>query len=105
MTVSATQDASDAATAASAAVPPSSRISTPASTVAGCPAATPAGITAATLRPTAASVARVLPCAALWDCGVVYGGQFDAHQGREAAGRRAARPPRRGYGLGSGSDR
>src|SRR4051812_18495675 len=39
MTVSATQDARQAATAASAAVPPSARISAPASAVAGCPAA------------------------------------------------------------------
>src|SRR5919202_977675 len=46
MTVSATQDASDAA---SAAVPPSSRISTPASTVAGWPAASPGRSIAATL--------------------------------------------------------
>src|SRR5512133_439960 len=44
ITVSATQEASDAATAASAAVPPSARISTPAAVVAGCPAATPACI-------------------------------------------------------------
>ena len=49
MTVSATQEASDAATAASAAVPPSSRISIPASTVAGWPAASPGRSTAATL--------------------------------------------------------
>ena len=35
MTVSATQDARQAATAASAALPPSSRISMPAATVAG----------------------------------------------------------------------
>ncbi len=42
MTVSATQEARQAATAASAAVPPSSRISRPASAVAGCPAAIPA---------------------------------------------------------------
>src|SRR5918912_4608647 len=57
MTVSATQEASDAATAASAALPPSCRISIPASTVCGCPAATPAGraegaIPVATLLPT-----------------------------------------------------
>ena len=49
MTVSATQEASDAATAASAAVPPSSRISIPASTVAGWPAASPGRSIAATL--------------------------------------------------------
>ena len=41
MTVSATQEASEAATAASAAVPPSARISSPASAVAGWPAAIP----------------------------------------------------------------
>ena len=41
MTTSATQDASDAATAASAADPPSMSISRPASAVAGCPAAIP----------------------------------------------------------------
>src|SRR6266480_4227015 len=44
MTVSATHDARQAATAASAAVPPSARISIPAAAVAGCPAATPACI-------------------------------------------------------------
>src|SRR5256714_8004102 len=44
MTVSATHDASEAATAASAAVPPSVKISTPAAVVAGCPAAIPACI-------------------------------------------------------------
>ena len=49
MTVSATHEASDAATAASAAVPPSSRISIPASTVAGWPAASPGRSIAATL--------------------------------------------------------
>src|SRR5947207_3321553 len=43
MTVSATHEASDAATAASAAVPPSRRISTPARAVAGWPAATAGG--------------------------------------------------------------
>src|SRR5437588_4417325 len=43
MTVSATHDASAAATAASAALPPARRISAPASAVCGCPAATPAG--------------------------------------------------------------
>ena len=42
MTVSATHEAREAATAASAAEPPSSRISSPTSTVAGCPAATAA---------------------------------------------------------------
>src|SRR5215475_7577689 len=41
MTVSATQDARQAVTAASAAVPPSRRISIPAAAVAGCPAAIP----------------------------------------------------------------
>src|SRR6476619_3325094 len=46
MTVSATHDASAIATTASAAVPPSARISTPTSAVAGCPAATP-GLTSA----------------------------------------------------------
>src|SRR5437762_761705 len=51
MTVSATHDASDAATAASAALPPARRISTPASAVCGCPAATPAtGSSAAAAR-------------------------------------------------------
>src|SRR5436190_7654529 len=49
MTVSATHDASDAATAASAAVPPAPRISTPAAAVAGWPAATAAGSIVATL--------------------------------------------------------
>src|SRR5438874_13583764 len=44
MTVSATHEARQAATAASAAVPPSSRISIPVAAVAGCPAATPACI-------------------------------------------------------------
>src|SRR5689334_7051648 len=39
ITVSPTHEASEAATAASAALPPSSRISSPAATVAGCPAA------------------------------------------------------------------
>src|SRR6478736_9483883 len=39
ITVSATHEASDAATAASAALPPSARISAPAAAVAGCPAA------------------------------------------------------------------
>src|SRR5687767_15907916 len=42
MIVSATHDARHAATAASAALPPASRISRPAAAVAGCPAATPA---------------------------------------------------------------
>jgi hypothetical protein len=42
MTVSATHEASAIATTASAAVPPSARISMPTSAVAGCPAATPA---------------------------------------------------------------
>jgi lipooligosaccharide transport system ATP-binding protein len=50
MTVSATHDASAAATAASAALPPSARISIPAAVVAGCPAATPASITAGSLQ-------------------------------------------------------
>ena len=51
ITVSATHDASAAATAASAAVPPSASASTPASAVAGWPAATPGGIgTFASLR-------------------------------------------------------
>src|SRR5437764_14898176 len=44
MTVSATHDARHAATAASAALPPSARISIPAAVVAGCPAATAACI-------------------------------------------------------------
>src|SRR5919204_2898259 len=44
ITVSATHDASDAATIASAALPPSARISRPAAAVAGCPAATAASI-------------------------------------------------------------
>ena len=43
MTVSATHEARQAATAASAALPPSARISTPAAAVAGWPAATPQG--------------------------------------------------------------
>jgi acetamidase/formamidase len=51
MTVSATHEASEAATPASAAVPPSRRISTPASTVAGWPAATAAGITRGVIVP------------------------------------------------------
>src|SRR5919199_3407714 len=42
ITVSATHEARQAATAASAALPPAARISTPASAVAGCPAATAA---------------------------------------------------------------
>src|SRR5437899_1456806 len=46
MIVSATHDARQAATAASAALPPSVRISAPASAVAGCPAAMPAPTTA-----------------------------------------------------------
>jgi small subunit ribosomal protein S15 len=51
MTVSATQEAREAATAASAAVPPSARTSRPASAVAGWPAAMPgAGNTFASLR-------------------------------------------------------
>src|SRR5665213_4134062 len=45
MIVSATHDARHAATAASAAVPPSARISAPASAVAGWPAATAGEIT------------------------------------------------------------
>src|SRR6266850_1051924 len=44
MMVSATHDARQAATAASAALPPSARISAPAAAVAGCPAATAASI-------------------------------------------------------------
>src|SRR5207244_5284695 len=46
ITVSETQDAREAATTASAALPPSARISIPAAVVAGCPAATAASITA-----------------------------------------------------------
>src|SRR6266511_2893058 len=50
ITVSATHDANDAATAASAAVPPSSRISIPAAVVEGWPAATAACIVEKLLR-------------------------------------------------------
>ena len=50
MTLSATQDAKPMATTASAAVPPSARISIPTSAVAGCPAATPARIVRASCR-------------------------------------------------------
>src|SRR5687767_12965611 len=57
MTVSATHDARQAATAASAAVPPSSRISIPAATVAGCPAATAVGSIRVEATPQAASCA------------------------------------------------
>ena len=46
MTVSATHDASAIATTASAAVPPSARISAPTAAVAGWPAATPGLIVA-----------------------------------------------------------
>src|SRR5262249_7495414 len=45
-----THEASTAATEASAALPPSARISIPARVVAGCPAATPASITAGSLQ-------------------------------------------------------
>src|ERR671934_1667016 len=106
ITVSATQEASDAATAASAAVPPSSRISIPASTVAGWPAASPGRSIAATLvagrdlgRARASFAARggrgaVLP-----------GGFVDPHQGSEAGDHLQARAQRVRYGLGAGSDR
>src|SRR5919202_4265874 len=106
MTVSATQETSDAATAASAAVPPSSRISIPASTVAGWPAASPGRSIAATLvadrdlgRARASFAARggrgaVLP-----------GGFVDPHQGSEAGNHLQARPQRVRHGLGAGPDR
>ena len=72
MTVSATHDASEAATAASAAVPPSSRISIPASTVAGWPAASPGRSIAATLV-AGRDLGRTRPSfAARWDRGAVY---------------------------------
>src|SRR4051812_13952987 len=73
MTVSATQEASPAATAASAAVPPASRISIPASAVAGWPAATAAGTIEAATLPGDRSLGRSRPSfAACWDCGDVY---------------------------------
>src|SRR5918912_173062 len=72
MTVSATQEASDAATAASAAVPPSSRISIPASTVAGWPAASPGRSIAATLVAGRDLGHTLPPFATRWDRGAVY---------------------------------
>src|SRR5262249_42641711 len=60
-----------AATAASAAVPPASRISTPAAVVAGCPAATAGRSIPATLEQTPFSAVRSLPTAC-WDRGDVY---------------------------------
>src|ERR671936_935269 len=106
MTVSDTHDASDAATAASAAVPPSSRISIPASTVAGWPAASPGRSIAATLvagrdlgRARASFAARGGRGAAL------PGGFVDPHQGSEAGDHLEARAQRVRHGLGAGSDR
>ena len=72
MTVSAMHEASDAATAASAAVPPSSRISIPASTVAGWPAASPGQSIVATLV-AGRDLGRARPSfAACGDRGAVY---------------------------------
>src|SRR5919201_1831556 len=105
MTVSATQEAKQAATAASAALPPSSRISTPASTVAGWPAAT----AAFTFRyPTARPRPRpsVFLGTACGDRGVAYlRRNIASHQGREAGDRRQARQERLRHGLPASPDR
>src|ERR671934_822355 len=110
MTVSATQEASDAATAASAALPPSCRISIPASTVCGCPAATPAGraegaIPVATLLRDRASAARVLPARRRGLRSRRPGGLVDPHEGSQAGHHLQARAQRDRYGLGAGADR
>src|SRR6476661_7460199 len=131
MTVSATQAASPAATAASAALPPSVRISTPAAAVAGWPAATPA----LTIRPPARRCGHapraLLPRArAPYSCGVRYPDADPAsarsapslarragaretrtrrhdgsHQGSQAGTDQQARPQRVRYGLARGADR
>src|SRR5512133_627514 len=108
MTVSLTQEAATAATAASAAVPPASRTAAPASAVAGCPAAT------AGCKPiryprtqTAASAVRLLPWAARWDCrdALERGEPYEPHQGREAGDHPAARPRECRHGLDRGPGR
>src|SRR5215207_4913792 len=88
MMVSATHEASAAPTAASAAEPPSRRISSPASAVAGWPAATPARILG--LEITSGSL------------GTRNNG---SHKGRQARDRRPARPQGGRHGLRAGSDR
>ena len=85
MTVSATHDASEAATAASAARPAGledlhpgldrgrmARRDGPAGNLAQRPGRSRR--TVATLRPVRAPAVRVLPCAARWGCGVIYDG-------------------------------
>src|SRR5919108_1118859 len=110
ITVSATHDASDAATAASAALPPACRISTPASTVCGCPAATPAGraegaIPVATLLRDRASAVRVLPARRRGLRSCRPGGLVDPHEGSQAGHHLQARAQRDRHGLGASADR
>src|SRR3954471_6077663 len=110
---SATHEASVAATAASAALPPFARISAPEAAVAGFPAAIPGCMARQTtsrcpLRYAAtASLGRApSSLAARWDCGVhEREGIHEPHQGREAGHHQGARPRGDGYRLAGSPDR
>ena len=98
ITVSATHEASEAATAASAAEPPSSRISMPASTVAGCPAATAActgRIVTISAQPPSPTRARFLVTLAVGRRLVATGPCADLAVGGRTGGPRAACYPSR----------
>src|SRR5688572_1492403 len=116
ITVSATHDARQAATAASAAEPPSSRISIPASTVAGCPAATPAfinlllaflGLSRETLLPCARPQTGLAACIRVDRPGLRNRlcEPSDPHQRSQTRDHRHARPARNRHRLGAGADR
>src|SRR4051794_24531023 len=105
MSVSATHDARQAATAASAAEPPAARISAPASAVAGCPAATPGPsiVRYPTGRPCPGR-ARALPARRRGPGRHRQRRLNGPHQGSEAGDHRQARPHRRGHRLAGGAD-
>src|SRR4051794_14712861 len=110
---SATQEASVAATAASAALPPFARISAPAAVVAGFPAAIPGCIARADYFSVSATLRgdrKPRPCA--FFLGGALGlrsprtrGEHEPHQGREAGHHQGARPRGDGYRLAGSPDR
>src|ERR1043166_8090523 len=123
---SATQEASVAAIAASAALPPFARISAPAAAVAGLPAAIPGCIAARVLlgaqRPAGRRARHFAPkvsyadrrprlgrppssLAARWDAGDCTREEtHEPHQGREAGDHQGARPCGSGHRLAGGPD-
>src|SRR5262245_28689456 len=105
MTVSATHEARHAATAASAADPPASRISIPAAVVAGWPAATAAGSIPASLwrRPRSRPYVSFRRRAGIAETSIWR--LHDSDQGSQAGDCRQARPARGRHRFAGGADR